>query len=265
MLVPVRRCILIALLCLVCSGLFCLEPLPACNPFIMGANGLTTLTDDASATSINPAAGENSISTSTSFLHGMSALNQYELASVFGYRNNSFSAAWQTLDNDDYQRQDFRLGIRYELWKVRFGFGYKFFFDDIPGYGSGKDNRLQEGIRFKHNNTTADLAFEHKMPPFRSQNSSAQILNLCLGQKLDDSSELAFGLTAPRNLPVSYKLGCRFQILKNFSALASWSSQPGRFGFATDFRIKYFSLAYALQTHPELSWTHSIGISATLP
>jgi hypothetical protein len=265
MLFPVRHLILSVLLCLGLSGLFCLEPLPPCNPFLIGANGLTTLTDDASVSAINPAAGENSISTSTSFLHGMSALNQYELASVFGYKNNSFVAAWQSLDNDDYTRQDFRLGIRYELWKVRFGIGYKLMYDEIPGYGSDKDSRLQEGVRFTYKNTKADLAFEHKMPPFTDKNKSAQILNLCLGQKLDSRSELAIGMTAQPGLPVSFKLGSRFEVYKNFSALVSWSSEPGRFGFETDFSLKQFTLAYALQTHPELDWTHSIGISAILP
>jgi hypothetical protein len=265
MLFPVRYSILIFLLFICTSGLFCLESLPPCNPFLIGANGLTTIIDYASVTSINPAAGESSLCTSTCFLHGMSTLNQYELASVFGYKNNSFLAAWQTLNNQDYTRQDFRLGIRYELWKIRFGIGYKLMYDEIPGYGSDKDSRLQEGIRFTYKNTKADLAFEHKMPPFSHENTNAQILNLCLGQKLDAKSSVAIGMTAQPNLPISYKLGCRFEVFKSFSAVASWSSEPGRFGFETDFQLKYFTLAYALQTHPELDWTHSIGISAILP
>jgi hypothetical protein len=265
MVLSAKRCLLAALVCMVVSGLFSLEPLPFCNPFLIGVSGLTTLTDDASASAINPAAGESGISSSTSFLHGMIALNQYELSSILNYRNSSFIAAWQALDNDDYTRQDFRLGARYDLLPVRFGMGLKLFYDDIPGYCSERDYRLYEGVRARFKKTVADLAFEHKIPPFGGGDKDAGNLSLSIGQKLDSDSEVSFGLDAARNLPVSYKLGCRFLVFRDFSALASWSSQPGRFAFGTIFSLRSFNLAYALQTHPELDWTHSIGIAAALP
>lgn len=262
------RCKHLCLLTLLCVGsnlLLGLVPLPSCNPFLISACGLTTLIDDPSATQLNPIAGEGGVSTSTSFSYSMTSLNQVEIASIVNYQGNSMYAAWQSLDNEDYSRQDVRFGIRYSQSAFRVGVGYKILYDEIPGYGSDKDDRFNAGFRFMVKNTTIDLGSEHAMPVNQDNPFTAGDFSLNLGQQLEDNLKLALGLNLAEEKLSNIKLGCRFDIAPNLKAVASWESEPGRFGLGTIFNLKWLNLAYALQTHPELAWTHSVGISAMFP
>ncbi|MFO7659485.1 MAG: hypothetical protein R6V77_01110 [Candidatus Cloacimonadaceae bacterium] len=242
-----------------------LEPLPTCNPFLISAGGLTVLTDNPAATYLNPAAGDGGISTATSFPYGMTKLDQIELASIVSYQNNSMFVGWQSLDNADYKRQDMRFGIRYSQPNLRVGVGYKLLYDDIPGYGSDKDDRLTAGLRYKIQTLTVDLGSEHNLPFNKDNSFSAGEFSLNLGQQLEPTLLLGLGLHISEHEIADLRVGCRLQLNPNLRGIASWQSEPGRFGLGAVFNIKWLQLAYALQTHPELSWTHSVGITAMFP
>ena len=265
MFLPHKHLLLMLALIMCIYVLNCLEPLPSCNPFLISSSGLTTLTEDPSATQLNPAAGEGGVSTSTSYHYSMTQLNQIELASVVSYHNNSIYAAWQTLDNADYRRQDIRFGIRYSQPAFRGGVGYKILYDDIPGYGSAKDDRLSAGFRYKLNHTTIDLGAEHPLPLSKENSFMEGDFSLHFGQQIEQDLTLAIGLDFANKELSDVKLGCRYSIYSNFQAVASWSSEPGRFGIGGIFTIRWLNIAYALKTHPELAWTHSVGISAMFP
>jgi len=250
------------MLCLCSCLLFSLEPLPPANPNLLSSSCLTTLTDDPSNTCINPISAEGGISTSTGFLHGMMQLNQVEVASVISYQNNSMYAGWQAMEDDDYSRQDIRFGVRYSYRFFRLGVGYKVLFDKIPGFGSEKDDRINTGIRLKHSNTTLDFGTEHRIPYAENEDFSTGIFSLCIGQKLDDKAALAAGMIIANRKAETFKLGCRYQMTKNFGTIVSWDSEPGRFGIGTVFTHNWLKISYGMRTHPELDWTHSIGITA---
>jgi len=258
MFLPSRHLILVLILSLCIYHLYCLESLPACSPYLISSNGLTTLTDDPSATHLNPVAGEGGVSTSTSFLYGMTRLNQVELASIVNYQYNSMYAAWQAMDDEDYTRQDIRFGIRYSQPTFRVGLGYKILYDDIPGYGSEKDDRFSAGFRFKLKNTTLDIGSEHSLPITRDEPFKAGDFNFTLNQQIEQNLALAIGLNVSDEEIYAAKLGCSFYVTSSLKAVASWESEPGRFGVGCIFSVKWLNLAYALQTHPELDWTQVI-------
>jgi hypothetical protein len=262
---PVKQLVISLLLCSCAFLLWGLEPLPPCNPLLISTGGLTTLTDDPANTLANPVAGDGGISTSTSIINGMKQLSQFELASVVSYQGNSMYAAWQALNNDDYTRQDIRFGIRYSYKFFRLGVGYKLLYDEIPGYGSDKDDRLDMGLRLKYKQTTLDIGSENRLPVEDEPGEDYCDYSIILGQSLEKSLALAMGFNTIHNEDANFKLGCRYQIYKNFQGITSWSSNPGQFGIGVVFSVKSFNLAYSLQTHPELDWTHSVGISAMFP
>jgi hypothetical protein len=245
--------------------LFCLDCLPSCSPFLISTCGLSSLTDDPSATQVNPVGGEGGLATSTSYLFSMGQLNQIDVATVVNYQNNSMYAAWQSLSNDDYTRQDIRIGVRYSYRFFRLGLGYKMLYDQISDANSANDDRLDAGLRLKYKNSTLDLGSEHELPISGENNFSAGDFTLSAGQKIDANLTLAAGLSAVHEEPWNYKLGCLFQLNPNLKAIASWESEPGHFGMGAVFNLKWFNLAYAVQTHSELDWTHSVGISALFP
>jgi len=260
------RQLVLLLMLLLCASVLCsLEPLPTCNPFLISAGGLTVLTDNPAATYYNPAAGEGGVSTSASIPYGMSKLDQIELASIVSYQNNSMFVGWQSLDSADYKRQDMRFGIRFSQPGFRVGVGYKLLYDDIPGYGSDKDDRLTAGLRFKIQTLTLDLGSEHNLPFDKDNSFTAGDFRLNLSQQLEPTLLLGLGLQVSDQEIADFMVGCRLQLNPNLRGIASWQSEPGRFGLGAVFNIKWFQLAYALQTHPELAWTHSIGITAMFP
>lgn len=250
------------LFCLVISALSALEPLPPSHPLVLAGAGLTTLTDDPSLTQLNPVAGEGGFSTSTSFISGMAQLNQFELASAINYEYNSMYAAWQSLENEDYIRRDIRFGFRYSYAFFRLGLGYKMLYDDIPGYGSEKQDNLTAGIRLKYKQAVLDAGSELALPESGDDYASCCAYNVTLGQKLDNSLALAVGIRTAPDEDVDLRLGCRYPVTQHFEGITSWHSNPGSFGVGAVFTIKPFQLSYAFQTHPELDWTHAIGISA---
>jgi hypothetical protein len=253
------------LFCLVLSALTGLEPLPPCHPLALASAGLTTLTDDPALTGLNPVAGEGGFSTSTSFISGMTQLNQYELASAINYEYNSMYVSWQSLENEDYIRRDIRFGFRYTNYFFRLGAGYKMLYDEIPGYGSEKQDNLVAGIRLRYKQTVLDARSELALPAEGDDYASCCEYNLTLGQKLDNSLALAAGIQTIKGEDIDLKLGCRYQITPNFQGLTSWNSDPGSFGVGAIFNVRFLQVAYALKTHSELNWTHSIGLSALFP
>jgi len=249
-----------------CSlSLFAFEPLPPCNPFVIASGALSNLTDDPSSAQLNPVSGEGGITTSVSYPYSMQQLSQVEIASVVNYQLNSMYASWQTLSNNDYNRQDIRLGFRLSYLYFRFGLGYKVMIDEMEGYGTENDDRLTAGIRFKHKKTTLDIGSEHAMPFGRDNSFEDGEFNLSLRQDLDPNLAVAAGFSTDSEQRFNYKVGTIFGLHPNLKAVASWESRPGRFGLGAIFKLKWFNLAYAVQTHPDLDWTHSIGISALFP
>jgi hypothetical protein len=242
-----------------------LESLPYSNPFLVSTCGLTTLSNDPATTLINPATGLSGVSSSTSYLYGMDKLSQCEISSLLEYQNSGAFIGWQSLNNDDYTKQDYRLGYRFGLKFLRIGVGYKLSYDKIPGYGSEKDECYYAGIRLLLGNNTIDAATE----PIRINSDLAEpeehTINLSLSRKLSNNTILAFGLTKERDEQTDYKVGCRFPITNHLQALVSWESEPGRFGMGGVFALSWLKLIYAVQTHPELDWTHSVGISIMFP
>ncbi len=260
------RC-LVALLWLVtgAAALHSLESLPVINPVLLATGGLSALTDDPAASVLNPVAGEGGVSTSTGWIHKLNELSQYDIASVLSFQSNSMFAGWQALNHDDYKRQDIRFGIRCSYAFFRAGVGYKLMFDEIPGYGSARDERLTAGLRLKYRKATLDIGSEHRLPIDDTNRLNCGSFNLCLAQKLEDSFVLAAGLETCKSEGNHYKLGCRYKITPNFSGITSWTSNPGRFGVGTTFNLGTLRISYALQTHPELDWSHTVGITLMFP
>ncbi len=239
-----------------------LEPLPPCHPLLLGACGLTALSDDPAATGINPAAGEPGLAASSALTHGMRRLARYELASLVAWQYSSAYAAWQSLDNDACRRADVRAGVRYGCSFFRLGLGYKLLLDEIPGYGAARDDRLDAGLRLSYKGLSLDLGSEHRLPPRSGGEGS---YNLCLGQAPDPNLTLAAGLAFAPDTDPCFKLGCRLRLYQNLTALAAWESEPARFGCAAAFDLGWLNLAYAVQTHPDLDWTHSLGLTVLFP
>jgi hypothetical protein len=260
-----KQVILTLLLWLAAFLYYCLTSLPPCNPFLISTCGLTTLTDDPSNTQLNPVSGEGGFSTSTCYPYSMHQLNQIEVATIVNYQNNSMYAAWQALSEEDYSRQDIRFGMRYSNRFIRIGAGYEVLYDDIPGYGNEKDDRLDAGLRLKLKNTTLDLSSELDIPFDDDNDLSTGKYSFCLGQKIEPNLSLACGTDLSKADISNLKLGCHYRVSNNFTTLAAWESEPGRFGIGAVFSIQWFNLSYAVQTHPSLDWTHSIGISALFP
>lgn len=261
-----NKLFLIILLFLTAFGsLLSLEPLPVCSPFVVASSELTSLTENPSTANLNPAAGSSGISTSTSFYYGMTALNQYELTSVMDYKSSGVFASVQALDDDSYSRKDYRIGFRQGFGGLRLGIGYSVFYDDIAGYGSQKDDLLTAGMRLNIGKTTLDVSRNFYLSDMNRDKDYSESLALNIGHKLDANTNLAAGFSMMENAKTSYKLGCQYQVTDNLSLISSWSSQNGQFGIGTTFSVKWFKLAYAIQTHPELKSTHSIGIMVLLP
>lgn len=242
-----------------------LEPLPISNPFLLCTSGLTAMSDDPSTTLLNPAAGLSGVSSSTSYLYGMDALSQCEISSILEYQDSGVFIGWQTLNNDDYTKQDYRLGYRYgyKFWKL--GIGYKLSYDKIPGYGSEKDDCLYAGLRLKLHQSTFDIASEQIKVNREISEPDRQSINMSISQELSKESALAFGISTSNNKRTEYRIGCRFAATKNLEGVVSWESEPGRFGMGSVFSLGWLKLIYAVQTHPELKWTHAIGLSIMFP
>lgn len=241
------------------------EVLPSSNPNLIAASGLTALTDSPANASLNPASGETGISVSTSFLYSMQALNQYDLASLIDYGNLSFFTCWQTLNNQDYLRNDFSIGSRWNFETFRIGIGFKLLYDDIPDYGGFKEHIIYAGTRFKHKQFLFDLASSQNLTKKNSALQTSNQVDFSFSYQTGESYSLSSGFSAAEKQQVDVKFGCKYDIAESFAIIVSWSSEPGRFGFGTVFNMNNLALVYALQTHPELDWTHSVGLNLTLP
>ena len=195
----------------------------------------------------------------------MTALNQYELTTVLDYKDSGVFASVQALDDDSYSRKDYRIGYRQGFGSLRLGIGYAVFYDDIAGYGSQKDDLLTAGMRLSKGKNTLDVSRNYYLSAKNRDKNYSEKLSLSIGHKLDANASLAAGFSMTENDKTSYKLGCQYQVTDNLSLISSWSSQNGQFGAGSIFTIKWFKLAYAIQTHPELKSTHSIGITAMFP
>jgi len=260
-----KRLALAVFCSLIISVILGLEPLPISNPFLISANGLTAMSDDPSTTLLNPAAGLSGVSSSTSYLYSMDRLSQCEISSVLEYQNSGVFIGWQSLNNDDYTKQDYRFGYRFGFKSLKLGIGYKLSYDKIPGYGSEKDDCLYSGLRLNLASTTFDFATDHIRINDELAALEGRSFDFSLNHDLADNAALAVGLSTRRDNPINYKVGCRFQTTKHLQGIVSWSSEPGRFGIGSVFSLSWLKLIYAVQTHPELQWTHSVGISIMFP
>ncbi len=256
---------IILLFCLVTFRLFSLEQLPFTNPYLVSSSNITTLTSDPSNAIINPASGENGISTSSCYLFGMHNLNQYELTSVVDYNNYGIVVGWQAMDSDGYSRQDYRLGIRYGFRSVKVAIGCRLSYDEITGYGSERDSDPYAGLRLNYLHTTLDVSANNFLSANNSTDSRSMEYNISIGQKIATNTIVAFSLTSSANNKANFKAGCRFPVYDNLQTIVSWESEPGRFGFGSDFKVGWMHICYGLQTHNELDWTHSIGLSVLFP
>jgi hypothetical protein len=260
-----KQLALFALICHTVSIAFCLEPLPASNPFLISTSGLTAMSDDPSTTLINPAAGLSGVSSSVSYLYNMDELSQCEISTVLEYQDSGVFIGWQTLENDAFTKQDYRFGYRFGYKFFKLGIGYKLSYDNITGYGSEKDDCLYSGLRLDFTKTTFDFSIDRIKVDEDMAAPEGRTAELSLSQELSGDTAVAFGVSTLHNEPVNYKVGCRFLATKHLQGIVSWSSEPGRFGIGSAFSLSWLKLIYAVQTHPELHWTHSIGISIMFP
>lgn len=260
-----RHYIIILLFWFALFRLFSLESLPFTNPYLVSSSNITTLSNNPSNAILNPAAGESGISTSTCYLYGMHNLHQYELTSVVDYNNYGVIVCWQAMDADNYSRQDYRLGIRYGFRSVKVAIGYRLSYDEITGYGSERDSNPYAGLRVNYLHTTLDAAANKFLSTNESRYSQSMDYNISLGQEIVSNTIVAFGLASSAKAKTNFKAGCRFPVYDNLQTIVSWESEPGRFGFASDFAVGWMHICYGLQTHNELDWTHSIGLSVLFP
>lgn len=260
-----RNWTVVSILLLSISVLYCLESLPSCNPMLLGTSGLTVLIDDPSAASINPAVGLNGLSTSTSYPYSLSAIRNYEIASIVDHNNSGVIASWQALEETDYKRQDYHFGLRYGNRLLRLGLGYKTLYDEIPGVNSAREEILTSGVRIKLWNTLVDFGKEFCVSSDCDNHVASNTVRFALGHKLNEHSTIGAGFSSSDRQSTEYTFGGKFEVFDNLSALASWSSQPGSFGLGGVFSVGWVNLAYAVKTHPELQWTHSIGLTIMLP
>ena len=260
-----RLCLTLLVLILPSAVSYCLEPLPPCHPVLLAANRLTVLADDPALSSVNPVAGETGISSATSFIYSMKSLEQFGLASIAEYGKAGVFSNWQTLNNDDYQRQDYQIGVRYKLSKLRAGIGYRFMYDKIPGYGSEKDRQLYAGARYRHKSLIIDASAQRAYKDDPAGENEPEIYSLVMGQEVTTNSTLAGGLVFARHSSPDLLLGCRLDLYDNLMGLVSWSNRTGRFGIGAGFRTEWLQISYALLTHPDLDLTHSVGISILMP
>ncbi len=260
-----KSLVLAAYISLSVSFAFALEPLPGNNPYLISTCGLTAMIDDPCSTLINPAAGLSGISSSTSYLYSMDQLSQCEVSTVLEYQDSGIFIGWQTLNNDDYTKQDYRFGYRFGYKWFKLGVGYKLSYDKIPGYGSEKDDCLYAGLRMELPTTTFDVSEEPIKVNKELSTPDIHSINLSLSQELSENTALAIGISSNQYEGLNYKVGCRFQVAKHLQGIVSWESEPGRFGIGSAFSLSWLNLIYAVQTHPELKWTHSFGISIMFP
>jgi hypothetical protein len=174
-------------------------------------------------------------------------------------------AGWQTLGNDQYQRDDYRMGMRYKGRHFRVAAGLKLSYDDVPGENSAKANWAYAGYRFMLYNTTVDISADNLNVFDDVQCPTQKSFNFCLGQGIVNDGALALGISKLSQGDPVYKFGCRFTVYPGMQAMASWESEPGRFGMGTTYKVKHVEIAYAVQTHPDLDWTHAFGLSILLP
>jgi hypothetical protein len=256
----------VAFILLFCFSLLMgLEPLPSCNPFLIGTGGLTVLIDDPASASLNPASGSNGFSSSISYPFSMQTLDNYELATIVDHNDSGVIATWQNINNADYLRQDYHIGFRYGNKRFRLGVGYKTLYDEIPGFGSEREEILTTGVRVKLFGSLLEIAKDYCLSSDNTSHIASNTLRLGIGQKMGVKTAIGAGFTSDKNSKTNYTLGGQFDILDNLSALASWSSRPGSFGLGSAFSIGWINLAYAVKTHPDLQWTHSIGLNIKLP
>jgi hypothetical protein len=245
--------------------LMALEPLPLTNPHLLSACGLTGLSSDPANTLLNPATGSAGFGSSTAYLYGMETLNQYELSSVVESHGYGLFGGWQTLNTADYKRNDYRLGLRSSTKHLKLGAGVKLCYDEIPGYGSSSDHWWYGGLRWQYTQTTLDVSTEHLFAWDERNTSADREIDVCLGQSLLADGALAAGFTTYKDLPVNYKLGCRYQVTRDLQTTFSWESEPGRFGMGSSFSYGFLEIDYAVLTHPELPWSHALGMTFKFP
>jgi len=225
---------------------------PFCSASASALSGITLLSDSPADFTLSPLIASTGICASYQKPFNLSDTSLYGLHSAFSQGVLSFASGINYLDNPAYRWQDEYLCLGLVLASIKLGATQHLIYEKIASdTWFTWDNDYALGFE------GSDYGMELRCNNARSSDA-ALVLSAC--SRVGSQTRMASSCTWRRHERSSYAVASVYQIAKPLALQTSWQDEPSRFGFGIRVSIKGIDLQYAVQTHPELSLTHSVDI-----
>ncbi len=241
-----------------------IEPLPEVSVFTLASAGITALAEDNSLLEVNPAAAGSGISTSALIINSQSNLSLLGLNACLRAGNLGFGLGCKVLENPDYQIQTYHFAGKTGGKIFTIGVGIKTAIDNIEGYGGAQESWLYAGVRSQLGRVTIDVQKDNLMLSKSPPAKKSRQMSGSLACKLQEKAVLGAGVELLKDNSAEFKIGGRFILVPNAEVYLAWEAESARYSSGLLLRRGRMQLLYGIRTHPELDWTHALGLSYSL-
>jgi hypothetical protein len=216
--------------------------------------GTTSLSRNPADYALSPLIGVSGFCATWQKPFSLADTNLYGLHSAFAKGVMQFATGLNYLGHPDYRWQDEYLGLSLNLYGLKIGATQHLIYEKIG----------QESWINWDNDYAIALQSETYGSEIRYNNSRSDAASLTLSatSELSSSYRICSAYTWRKHERGCYTLASVYQVAKPLQLQSSWQSEPGRFGFGFRIDLGKLNLNYAVQTHPELSLTHSLDIGS---
>ncbi len=215
-------------------------------------SGITLLSENPADHAYSPLIGASGFCASWSKPFGLSDTTLLGMHSAFGKGILSYASGLNYLANPDYRWQDEYLAIGLNLGGLKAGVTQHLIYEKIAS-----DSWFTWDNDFALAAEGKEYATELRYNNSRSQDAS---LSLSAASGLHSAASFCSAYTWTRSEKGFYSLASVYRVAEPLQLQCSWQSDPGRFGFGVLLNVGGVKLNYAVQTHPELSLSHSLDL-----
>lgn len=233
---------------------FCQAIKPASNASASALAEITILSDSPADFSLSPLIATQGVSLSWQRPFGLAGTDLIGIHSAFGKGSWFLATGLDYLSHSDYRWQDeyLSLGMAWEALKL--GATQHLIYEKIES-----ESWFTWDNDFALAFVNEDYGSELRINNLRSQDTS---FTLSASSQLSKQAKLASRYTWNKAGQDSYALATTYQVISGFQLSSSWQSEPNRFGLGMKLSWDRLNLFYSVQTHPELSLTHSLNIGS---
>jgi hypothetical protein len=219
-------------------------------------SGITLLSWSVSDFALSPTIPATGIAFSCHFPYSVPECGVYSLNTATSLNPFIVSAGISYLDQGDYRVQDLHLGMAFHYNSLSIGYAEHLLYEKVSTGNSYHTWNGNLSLSYRGDTYGTEIRLMHP-------GAEDAELNLSASTRVAQGVNCASTYIYSPHEEDSYRVATAIEIGEPILLMASWQSNPARFGAGLKFRYKAGEITYGIRTHTDLKLSHSLDLGFT--